>query len=289
MINQKHDVAAPSKRVHKVFKSKSQPRKRILESLIDRVNNRIVAFVTRRKFLHEIGRELFSNPEKDALEHCYDGETSELNRIKHDLIKSLENQDKIYLSKCPYCLMREPETWDHYLPKSKFPEFSVYSPNLIWVCNKCNQKKSDGLVENVKEVIHTYFDKLPEDCRLVCRINIDEDHIPNADFYINNYDSSDCAELLERHFLAFELRDLYIKESGSYISSIIKEFSLRYPGGISALQLEDELMAKYQSIPASWGKNHWQAAVLKGLNECEGLADLINSTASEQLRGWIRN
>lgn len=43
-------------------------------------------------------------------------------------------------------------TVDHFLPKSKYPELTYNSNNLYICCNKCNQNKSDDIVDisNIK-------------------------------------------------------------------------------------------------------------------------------------------
>ena len=62
--------------------------------------------------------------------------------------------------KCPYCMLSEPGTFDHYIGKGEFPEFSILSKNLVPCCSKCNSKKGEKfLSENGKRIfISFYFD-----------------------------------------------------------------------------------------------------------------------------------
>ncbi|WP_116893603.1 HNH endonuclease [Pseudomonas syringae] len=42
------------------------------------------------------------------------------------------------LDECPYCgFPRAPETLDHFLPKERWPEYSIFSDNLVPQCRDC--------------------------------------------------------------------------------------------------------------------------------------------------------
>ena len=62
---------------------------------------------------------------------------------------------------CPSCgEPGRPRTLDHYLPKDKFPEFSVLLLNLTPMCDWCQGEKLAEYVTNdgQKRYIHPYFD-----------------------------------------------------------------------------------------------------------------------------------
>ncbi|SCA56748.1 Putative phage protein (fragment) [Candidatus Terasakiella magnetica] len=62
--------------------------------------------------------------------------------------------------KCPFCGgIGHPETLDHYLAKSNYPQFSVLPANLVPACRDCNTGKGHIRAQNAEEqVIHPYFD-----------------------------------------------------------------------------------------------------------------------------------
>lgn len=68
-------------------------------------------------------------------------------------------KDEIYfngLLTCPYCgNIGTPDTIDHYLPKADYPEFSIFSDNLVPSCFHCNNNRKDK--PNIKETMHPYF------------------------------------------------------------------------------------------------------------------------------------
>ncbi|WP_148667195.1 HNH endonuclease [Bradyrhizobium amphicarpaeae] len=68
---------------------------------------------------------------------------------------------------CPMCGSMHSGTLDHFLPKSVFPIFALFSKNLVPAC-KCNSKRNDVYVgaTQAERVLHPYFDNCLEE-RLV--------------------------------------------------------------------------------------------------------------------------
>jgi len=65
------------------------------------------------------------------------------------------------LSICPACgEFGEPNTLDHYLPKTKYPHFSVTPANLFPMCDACQSLKSSktGSALEPRYFLHPYFD-----------------------------------------------------------------------------------------------------------------------------------
>jgi len=61
---------------------------------------------------------------------------------------------------CPMCGGFHPTTIDHYLPKTNFPLWSIFSKNLIPACN-CNINRGEaikGLKKSQARILHPYFD-----------------------------------------------------------------------------------------------------------------------------------
>lgn len=76
-------------------------------------------------------------------------------RVMYDAIQNSA------LDECPYCagLSVEVKTLDHYLPKSKYPRFSVLPKNLVPACSDCNQALSASSATSEEEqILHPYVD-----------------------------------------------------------------------------------------------------------------------------------
>ncbi len=68
----------------------------------------------------------------------YDGRTVEMKRLLADMVDSLPAANR---DLCPYCSLDTNPELDHFLPKAKFPEFSLHGRNLFPICGPCNRCK----------------------------------------------------------------------------------------------------------------------------------------------------
>lgn len=60
---------------------------------------------------------------------------------------------------CPACGLGHASTLDHYLPKAKFPRFTVLPYNLVPACKDCNFEKRTGFATVAGEqTLHPYYD-----------------------------------------------------------------------------------------------------------------------------------
>lgn len=64
------------------------------------------------------------------------------------------------LNSCPFCGGDGARTIEHYLPQTSYPEFSVYSLNLLPSCGSCNSKRNSlNAYGATTSPLHPYFDK----------------------------------------------------------------------------------------------------------------------------------
>jgi hypothetical protein len=73
---------------------------------------------------------------------------------------------------CPMCGKPSTATLDHFFPKEDFPEWTVFSKNLIPACD-CNIKRGQvlkGDPARQERVLHPYFDTLMLDRQISCLI-----------------------------------------------------------------------------------------------------------------------
>lgn len=64
------------------------------------------------------------------------------------------------LSSCPFCGGDGARTIEHYLPQECYPEFSIYSLNLMPSCGSCNTKRNDANAHGAPiPLLHPFFDK----------------------------------------------------------------------------------------------------------------------------------
>lgn len=89
--------------------------------------------------------------------------------------KELDFIDKLRESSpdiCPMCGSFHSSTLDHLLPKEDYPEWSVFSRNLVPAC-QCNSKRGRILKGNAAQnerVLHPYYDEVLSQRNVSCRI-----------------------------------------------------------------------------------------------------------------------
>ncbi|AMV48515.1 hypothetical protein ATN79_48610 [Paraburkholderia caribensis] len=73
-------------------------------------------------------------------------------------ILRMRNEDQQRI--CPMCGSKHRYTLDHLLPKEDYPEFAIYSANLVPAC-KCNTDRGQTVRGNAagERVLHPYFDE----------------------------------------------------------------------------------------------------------------------------------
>jgi hypothetical protein len=78
-----------------------------------------------------------------------------------DISHISEYRNKASPSVCPMCGSPHTSTLDHFLPKSVYPEFHVYSRNLVPACS-CNAKRSTTYigVQAGERPLHPYYDRV---------------------------------------------------------------------------------------------------------------------------------
>ena len=248
-----------------VVRSKRGPRRAILTGLIARIRLRYAEYLRRRRTIEHVAIFAWTEDEKEALEHCYYTPTYAANDIKHSVTECLRD-DEIAL--CPYCLLRSPEQFDHLLPISKYPEFATLGVNLVWVCGRCNLAKGDRLSSAPRAVLNPYFDAIPIDRALLyCQIGIVERNL-TLRFVVPGQIpgiSQTTVDIAQRHCEEFSLFSAYLLEASALIAGLLRELASRFPAGLNAQQLNDEIAHQRARRPRGEPVNHWRGALWDGL------------------------
>jgi hypothetical protein len=159
--------------------------------------------------------------------------------------------------KCPLCSVRDVDTLDHYLPKSKFPIYAVTPVNLIPACFKCNkEKKIDFPTSPEEQTLHPYYDTIDNDHWLRAKLL----HSNPISFEYCVQPSEDWSLVLKNrtinHFKAFSLNELFSSHASQELRGTKKQLEKLY--NKSKELLIDHLYDSYESRLV-FGINSWQA------------------------------
>ncbi|KGD64913.1 hypothetical protein Y5S_01821 [Alcanivorax nanhaiticus] len=173
---------------------------------------------------------------------------------------------------CPYCGgIGRPRNLDHYLPKSKFPQFSLFPKNLVPACRDCNMDgKGQGFSASAgKQIIHPF---------------LDAEHFFQEQWIFGTYDPSDeptgsvnfyadpplhwsevDQERAKTHFKDFELGVRYAKEAGSRLISLREQLDKLADLGISSDEISKVLLRPM--VDHAPHVNHWERVMGKAVIE----------------------
>lgn len=185
---------------------------------VTNIKNRFVDFEKNKSKLENLSQNYNKPTECKDIEDLscdlyklYDSKSNESTKFKKEIKKISE-------VKCPYCGISEPSHLDHFLPRAKYPEFSIYAPNLIYVCSICNSTyKSDDVVTvaGERKFFNPYFDDFIETTQfLKCEIELNGSMYPSFKFYIEDLSATMPYEysVMKNHFEAMHLETRYMEQ-----------------------------------------------------------------------------
>ncbi len=212
----------------------------------------------------------FSKKTKEALLHCYTGNTKLIRNLKQAII---DNQNVFYRGTCAYCGLNETKYMDHYLPKDDFPEFSILSYNLVPCCSYCNEKKSKNFLDNTGErkIFNPYFEKAEEtpiiNCKLVCLESILKFSIELRDNVSN--------KVFLNHLVTLGLIKRYEEQLPRIIASIIFDLIVNFDEtNISIKKAKKVMDRKLKETESIQGNNSLLALVYRAFLEQDQLFDV---------------
>lgn len=170
------------------------------------------------------------------------------------------------LNRCPFCGIGTVTTLDHYLPKAKFPIFSVLPYNLIPSCKDCNTGKSTSYaVVNEEQTLHPYYDNYTTEQWLFAEVK--ETSPVSVRFYVDAPDIWDDNDKkrVESHFSEYQLGKRFSIEASNELANIKEELTL-YP--LDKDKIKNELNIKSTSFRRRY-LNSWESALYQALSESE--------------------
>lgn len=204
-------TGGPSDYLESIVEGKTGDRGKRLTAMLPDITTRYDALEAAYTITHIGGVKegVWEKQEREDLLHCYESTAKALEELKR-LITEFQSEGTRDF--CPYCGIGAPRQFDHYLPKEKFPEFSVHAHNLVPCCGTCNGKKSDAWLDGNKArlFLNFYIDSLPTAPMLEAAVHwvvrtgkrvpiVSFDLVQPAGFGISNF------ELIKSHFEKLEL------------------------------------------------------------------------------------
>ncbi|MYM29299.1 HNH endonuclease [Duganella sp. CY15W] len=128
---------------------------------------------------------------------------------------------------CPFCGgIGKPRNLDHFLPKSRFPQFSVLPQNLVPSCRDCNMEgKAEEFAKTASDlIIHPYVDddKFFKQQWIQAKCILDNNNLPSSVFYFvsppNGWNQVD-KDRVKKHFDSFGLANNYALQASVHLQT----------------------------------------------------------------------
>jgi hypothetical protein len=196
---------------------------------------------------------------------------SELMNLYEEYLRNKEKPGRVIYDKllasannnCPYCGgIGRPKNLDHYLPKAKFPQFSILPKNLVPSCRDCNMEGKGQAFSSLagRQVIHPFFDEphFFEEQWIFGSYNPDDEPFGSMTFFVkppNHWPETDRLRV-KNHFIDFDLGLRYSKEAGVRLVSLMPQINNLTDMG---LELDEVKQALFNpSIAGLPHANHWE-------------------------------
>ena len=204
-----------------------------------------------------------TDPQKEAMQHAFTVETEPMTSLRGNLLK------RISVAKCPFCSISESSTLDHYLPKERYPEFSVFPKNLIPSCAVCNTRKRDRILiegTNVRRFLHPCYDVIPNMVFLHVRTRMEADAL-NLSYRLTRPPGMAIRTFrhLQSHFNELDLADRYRRMGLEHLGGLYPALRRAYGPGEDAERVAEKLIEEAKDFEEMSGPNYWLAKLYRAL------------------------
>ena len=248
---------------------KKEPHRQRLKDLSIRIKDRYNQYELVAPRFEDLSHEIYSKEERRSLHSCYESNTNALKDLKSNIHSGIYKDNLSSSNRCKYCgLNHLANTFDHFLPKEAYPEFSVHPHNLIPCCNQCNQLKASNIKNSDGErlFLHLYFDDIPEEQFIFVKVIIEND-LPIAKFFTNFPTSFSVytKKLISNHINSLNLLKRYQVEASEVLSNIL----LQIKAHPNLFQEEKDVQSFYERevklLVQNLSYNHYKAIIYNQL------------------------
>lgn len=218
--------------------------------------------------------DIMGEDEKELLENSYQS-SSIFKNVKDQLLSNIPEGST---GMCPFCMISEPTTFDHYFSESEYPEYIIFAPNLVPCCSQCNSIKGNRLFsENQRErkIIHFYYDRLPQIQYLKAIFKVDN-KIPQVSFSLEFEHESEITTIITNHFDTLHLLERYKKQSNDVLSTECEIIKEQLKSGGTVEECVKNLKIRANAFQKLNGSNYWKTCIYMSMSESqEEIAKLI--------------
>lgn len=166
------------------------------------------------------------------------------------------------LGKCPYCGFGQVSTLDHFLPKARYPMFSVLTFNLVPSCTDCNKGKCSPVLSLDNQVLHPYFEEATIEKTPWLFCNVIESTPATVEYFVQPPAtwSTTIKQRIVNHFTDFDLSRRFAIEAACAIAGLSYRLET-----LQTQQARREHLLACAKSERKIHTNSWQAALYDSL------------------------
>lgn len=267
----------------------SATRKALTDTVMDTVERRIEAYLQGMGEPTRIGPSPFADSTeqvtRDELFGLYDKSSLAAEAIKQTA------RDSSSGNLCPYCAMRLSvkkengnHPLDHFLPRSQYSEYSLFSANLVLSCTDCNGVKLEQVTATGgahRGFLHPYFDEAGTVSFVVATVH-DVDGVPGYSFHVDDNGLTDEQKSVVRsHLGLLDLAGRWARYVASDIlNSSFRQWAAMLRRGIDLEGIRDEIRSEAGHFSRIC-PNLPEGVALAALAESDELVTWLNAAAND--------
>lgn len=237
-----------------------------LAALLDDVLERYAEYRTHRHSLEQLGATVAPLPVGKDCYDLYDNLPAELEELKEQIFSI---QTPIAKQTCQYCTIGIPDTLDHYAPRATFPEFSIFSMNLVPCCFGCNHTKDQAWTNaGGREIVNLYYDLFIAYPILEATIRFLPDDTQKIEFNVISHPRVTPIEasVFKSHLTTLGLLDRFVAKAALELSIVRGTIQRR---SIDLNFTRQFLADEAEVIAGMFGANHWRTSITRALAASE--------------------
>ncbi|WP_156094326.1 hypothetical protein [Lentzea aerocolonigenes] len=218
----------------------------------------------------------FDKPQAEALRgnypHTYEGGV--LAELRSKAFAAIEDD------LCPMCGVGYVRALDHYLPKEKYPEFSVLALNLVPTCTRCNENKLSLVGGAGGRFFHAYYEEVPETPSIL----LADIEVAYGSAIVSFKVNDELPEVIYKnaayHFERLRLSETYVGPAVQELVERVPFFESWYEGGGSE-KVARKAHRQAEHLRNEFGPQFWKAALYDAVEKnhdfCDGGFSLLAS------------